>query len=356
MLDAFTRSLGARQYSSSHSLREVANMKGKGLFFQRSIHRTEMNGPLQGSPRMKIPFKPTPEQPLIISASEVAQFLRCRLQWNWDKRVGLRSKKVSMPRVNGILVHATKEEFYQLERRQRTPEAMDKAAKVAFKKVTEVPVTPKDRELASAMLRGYIEWIRDDKSNEHSDRNIGKRNVIPEWQFVLPLVKDRSILIRGKIDEMFEPRIYKKVLALDETKTKNSISFDMMDMDAQLTTYLWSMWKASSMGILPKPFTDRRYTRFIAWRTVLRRQMPGPRVKAPLFARESIERTPEELTMWEKDTLRIVYDMLDAAIYPTRRESCRYDCDFYELCLARGNKHDLKEIIKEQFIISSREK
>jgi hypothetical protein len=81
--------------------------------------------------------------------------------------------------------------------------------------------------------------------------------------------------------------------------------------------------------------------------------MPGPRVKAALFARESIERSVDELVMWERDTLRIVRDMLDAAIYPTRRESCRYDCDFYELCMVRGNKHDLKAIINEQYTIPS---
>lgn len=330
--------------------------KGTDLFFAKSIHRTELDGPLQGGPRMKVPFEPTPERPMIISASEVSQFLRCRLQWNWDKRVGLRSTKVSMPRVNGILVHVAKEEFFQLDRADRTPEAMVQSVRVARKKVKEVPITSKDAELATAMLTGYARWVR--KKHEHSDKNIGKKKVVPEWQFVLPLVKDGRILIRGKIDELFEPTIYKRVLAMDETKTKNQISFDMMDMDAQLTTYLWAMWKASTTGMcpLPKPFHSRRYDRYIAWRTVLRRQMPGPRVKAALFAREPIERTPEELIMWEKDTGRIVRDMMDAAIYPTRRDSCRFDCDFYQLCLSRGNKHDMKEIIAEQFTIPSTEK
>lgn len=326
----------------------------QGVFFQKSIHRTEMDGPLQGAPRMKTPFEPTPENPMIISASEVGQFLRCRLQWNWEKRVGLRSKKVSMPRVNGIVVHATKEQLYQLERPDRTPEAMDKAMKKAIKGITEVPVTPKDRELAKAMLDGYIRWARS-KSNEHSDKNIGKKIVFPEWQFVLPLVKDRSILIRGKIDELFQPTIYKRVLAMDETKTKNQISFDMMDMDAQLTTYLWAIWKSSTTGEcpLPEPLQQRRYDRFIAWRTVLRRQMPGPRVKAALFAREPIERSIADLKLWERDTRRVVRDMLDAAIYPTKRETCKWDCDFYELCLARGSKSDLKALIKEQYTIKS---
>lgn len=324
-------------------------IKGKALFFKKSIHRTELDGPLTGAPRMETPFEPTPDDPLIVSTSEIAQFLRCRLQWNWDKRVGLRSTKVAAPRVNGILVHAGKEEFYELPRKARTSKKMKRAASAAFKKIKEVPVNAKDRELAMAMLLGYTEWIRGE--HEHSDRAIGKKVVVPEWQFVLPLVKDRSILIRGKIDEMFVPTIYKGVLAMDETKTKNQISFDMMDMDAQLSTYLWTMWKASTdkWCPLPEPFQGRKFKRFIAWRTVLRRQMPGPRVKAALFARESIERTPEELQMWEKDTLRIVRDMLDAAIYPTRRDSCRFDCDYYQLCLARGNKADMKSIIEEQF-------
>ncbi len=319
----------------------------------RSIHRTELDGPLQGAPRMKAPFKPTPENPMIVSASELNQFLRCRLQWNWEKRVGLRSTKVSMPRVNGIVVHETKEILYKLERHERTPEAMEKALRSAIKGITEVPVKPKDRELAKAMLDGYIRWVRS-KKNERSDRAIGKRTVFPEWEFVLPLAADRSILIRGKIDELFRPTIHKRVLALDETKTKNQISFDMMDMDAQITTYLWTMWKASTEypEVLPEPLR-RRYDRFIGWRTVLRRQMPGPRVKAALFAREAIERSQEDLIMWERDTRRVVRDMLDAAIYPTKRDSCKWDCDFYELCLARGDKNDLKALIKEQYTIST---
>jgi hypothetical protein len=179
--------------------------KTEELFAQRSIHRTELDGPLQGAPRMKAPFAPTPERPLIISTSEIAQFLRCRLQWNWEKRVGLRSRKVGMPRVNGIIVHAAKDIFHKLPLEEQKRSGMNRAAKEAFRVAAkEVPVASKDRELAAAMLDGYYTWVM--SKHEHSDKAIGKRrgHVVPEWQFVLPLVKDRSILIRGKIDEMFE--------------------------------------------------------------------------------------------------------------------------------------------------------
>lgn len=326
---------------------------GKGLFYATSIHRQQLSKKLQGADRMTLPFRPTPDNPMIISISELQSFQRCRQQWHWSKRVGLQSTKIGMPRVNGILVHSGKESFYRLPRKKRTLQRMQRVAGKAFDKVTEVPVEKKDRDLAHAMLLGYVEWVNGD--HDFSDRAIGKRQVFPEWEFVLPLVADRSILIRGKIDELFEPTIYKGVLAMDETKTKNGISFDMMDLDAQLTTYLWAMWKAPQIPDWPLPEPLRkRYKRYIAWRTVLRRQMPGPRVKAPLFGRESIERDPAELELWELDTRRAITDMLDAAIYPSKRESCRYECDYYELCLVRASKEDMKAIIEEKYTIQTR--
>jgi hypothetical protein len=308
------------------------------LFMQKSIHRTKLDGPLQGSNRLRLPFRPTPKRPMIISPSEIAAFLRCRLQWNWRYRVGIESRKMAQPRANGIFVHAGKEGWYELPRQQRTAKSMRRMAKQAIAEQKLKDVKPKDRDLALAMLVGYAQWVNGD--HDKSDRAIGKRTFWPEWEFVLPLVPDKSILVRGKIDELFEPTIYKNTLAMDETKTKNNISFDMLDMNYQMTTYLWAMSTK-----YPK------YKRYIAWRTVLRRMMPGPRVKAPLFDREFVERSDDDLKMWHLDIQRTVTDMLDAAIYPTPNDSCRWNCDFYNLCLVRSNRHDLKEIIEAEYTV-----
>jgi hypothetical protein len=311
--------------------------KGKGAFYQKSIHRTELDGPLQGAPRMKLPFKPTPENPMIVSVSEIGSFLRCRLQWNWSYRVGIQSSKQGVPRVNGILVHAGKEGWYELPRKSRTPEAMREMARKRINAITEVKVDQKARDLATAMLVGLAEWAGG--HHDKSDRAIGKSKVFPEWPFVLPLNKERTVFLRGKIDETFEPTIYRRTLAMDETKTKNGISFDVLDLNNQMTAYLWALWTK---------FGDR-YDRYIGWRTICRRQMPGPRVKAPLFGRESVERDPDELKMWLLDTRRTIKDMLDAAVYPNKTDHCVYDCDFYRLCCARSNKHDLQAIIDEEY-------
>jgi hypothetical protein len=291
---------------------------------------------------MKKPFQPTPETPFIISASELGDFLRCRLRWNWRYRVGIGPKKMGPERGIGIYVHAGKEAFYALPRKKRTPDRMEQLGRKAIKVAALKGVNQKERDLALAMMVGLAEWVNG--THDRSDRAIGKKDVLPEWEFTLPLDKHGAILIRGKIDELFEPTIYKRTLAMDETKTRGNISFDMLDMDAQMTTYLWAMSKHPLMA-------QRKFKRFIAWRTVCRRQMPGPRVKAALFGRESIERTSDDLEIWQQDTLNIVRDMMDAAIYPNKQEKCRWDCDFYNMCLVRSNAEDLKAVIDEHYIV-----
>lgn len=311
-------------------------MTSKALMYKKSIHRTNLDGPLQGSKRMKLPFRPTPEKPMIVSVSELGSFLRCRLQWNWSYRVGLKTKAEAMPRTNGILVHAGKEGFYGLPRKKRTPQAMQKMAKKAIDEMKEVKVDTKARDLATAMLVGYAEWVTSD--HDKSDRAIGKNTIKAEFPFCLPLVEDGSVMLRGYVDEVFEPTIYKGVLAMDETKTKNQIDFDMLDLNNQMSAYLWALqekWPG--------------YKRYLGWRTVLRRQMPGPRVKAALFGREFVERNPEEIRMWLLDTRRTVKDMLDAAIYPHKTDRCRWECDLYKLCLVRSDKGLLQEIIESEF-------
>jgi hypothetical protein len=309
--------------------------------FAKSIHRTTLDGPLQGAKRMRLPFKPTPEHPLIISASEIGSFLRCRLQWSWSYRVGLQAKVFGPPRDIGLIVHIGKETWYTLPHKKRTVDRMLKIA-TNVSNMKELKLDAKNRALAKAMLIGYAEWALDD--HEQSDKAIGKREVYPEDPFVLPLTKDGSILVRGRIDERFEPTIYRGVLAMDETKTRTSVNFDMLDLSYQMTTYLWAMQQK-----FPRDERGRRYKRYLAWRTVLRRQMPGPRVSAPLFGRESVERDPDELRMWLIDIRRTVTDMLDAAIYPNMTDQCKWGCDFYKLCLVRSNKSDLKEIIQTEY-------
>lgn len=309
--------------------------------FTKSIHRTLLDGPLQGAKRMSLPFKPTPQHPLILSASEFGDFDRCKLRWNWRYRVGLKSKKIVVPRNLGLIISHGKELWYDLAPRKRTVRAMIKIATQENRSAVAKVLTPKERDLGYAMLVGFAEWALGD--HDDSDHAIGKAKakVESEHAFCLPLTEDKTIWVRGYLDEMFIPTNKKRTLAVDETKTKATISFDMLELNAQMTMYLWAM-----------SVEYPKYDRYVIYRTVLRRMMPGPRVKNPLFGRESVERNPEDLHMWMLDARRRARDMLDAAIYPTQTDSCKWDCDFYNLCLIRSNKADLKHTIKTEFTVA----
>lgn len=305
-------------------------MNEREMFFATSMHVENRDGPLRGAARMKLPFRPTPEHPMIISTSEIGSFLRCRLQWNWSRRVGLKFTGIGKEQGIGILVHEMREQWYLLKPKERTVKAMKR---VVLKVLTKSDLAFADqgvrneaRALASAMSIGYADWALSD--HDQNDAAIGLRDAraSTEELFVIPLNKKRTVFLRGKVDLRFEPTHLKHTMAVEEAKTRAGISFDMLDLNSQLSAYLAAM-----------RIKYPKFKRYIAYRDVLRRQMPGPRVKAALYGRsDPIERSDEEIELWLKDTRRQVADMLDAAIYPNQTDSCRWDCDFYKLCVLRS--------------------
>lgn len=317
--------------------------------YAKSIHKLDTAGiPILGGKRMKFPIRPTPERPMYVSTSELGSFLRCRLQWHWGSRLGMRRKGMKAEQGIGILVHNAREQWYVLPPRKRTVDAMERIAKKqVFKHGAEIQDSKnlsadKARALVRAMSIGYAEWALGD--HDVSDEAIGlhsAKDIQTEQMFTFPLVKDGSIIFRGKMDLRYTPTIFKKTMVVEEAKTRGGISFEMMDLSDQLSAYV-----AGMMHHYPK------MKRYIAWRTVLRRQMPGPRVTAPLFGRESIERGPDEIHVWLTDVRRKVTDMLDAAIYPTQTDSCKWDCDLYNLCVMRStgsDTNDVAEVAQSEF-------
>ena len=165
---------------------------------------------------------------------------------------------------------------------------------------------------------------------------------MPEEKFDFPLSPSGHIRIRGKIDNRFIPKGEKATMAMQETKMRKSIDFKPFDISAQIDTYIWAMRQIAKRDKLA-------IKRFKAYPTIARRQMPGPRVKAPLFGREMIERTDEQIMQWQTDTLNACHDMLDAAIYPNKMDDCFYMCDFKEPCDLRGDPADMKAVLRSEY-------
>lgn len=299
-----------------------------------SIHRSIPAPLLGGRDRvvLKNKWRPTAQHPLIVSASELRDFLRCRVKHNWRHRLQLIPKAGAPALAMGLLVHQILEEWYGLPFAKRGIKPMIKIAREKLRETTPDELTIQDLKLIEAMCIGYAGWAPDE------DETIGLIKCSPEEWFEEPLTDDKSILVRGKIDNVFEPKQFKRTVACLEFKTKGQIKMDVVEMNLQLSVYLWALRRK-----YPK------FKRYIAYYRVLRKQMPGPRVKADLFASESVERTDTEVDQWALDTQRAALDILDGAVYPNPMDACSWDCDFRNACLLRGNNADLKDLLKSEY-------
>jgi hypothetical protein len=296
-----------------------------------SIHRASKASRLAAQDASAL-ISPTPEHPLIISASELRDFMRCRVRWHWRYQCQLVPVGGKEALSMGTLVHDILETWYKLAPKKRTQKAMETIAKARVR-TTKLDALDSDaRELIEAMTIGYAAWAKE------ADKEIGLETSFPEEWFELPLIEDGSIIVRGRIDNRFHPTNKKKTVACQETKTAGQFRDKGLDTLLQVSLYLWALRVQ-----FPK---EKRY---IAYYTELRKQIPSPRVKAPLFQRQEVERTAEEIDIWIQDTRRAALDMLNAAIYPNQNANCSWDCDFQNACMLRGSPDDLKHVLRTQF-------
>lgn len=296
---------------------------------QVSIHRMVHSG--------RVP-EPTRNRPIIVSASELAGFLRCRLKWDWSWRQQLQPIAPSEALAMGSLVHKGIEHYYTLPP-VRTVKHMQKVAPKLCRSYTEKQVTTENRQLAEAMLIGYAAWAQDE------DKEYGLKECTPERPFLLPLNEDRTIWVRGFIDVVFESTVRRKTVSCCEFKTRSQFRDDNVEMLLQASVYLWALRQ-----LYPK----HKY--FTLHYRELRKQMPSPRVHAPLFQSQEVERGEDEIEQWARDTAAIAWDMLDPAIYPHPMGNCQFDCDFRNACLARGNQADLEHILSTEYTTRTKEK
>lgn len=291
---------------------------------------------------------PTPDNPMVIHQSELANWLRCRVKWFLRNQLRLVRKGGAKNLEMGSIYHHIHESWYTLPAEERGRKAMRKIAKLLAWSPTlldehgwpkpVLALSNEDRALIEAMANNWAIWCKDPE-NEHNDREIGLdlAERWPEMEFEFPL-GDGSILVRGRLDMPFKPTIYRRAIACVETKTRGQFQDENLEQLLQGTTYLWAMMKK-----WPKK------KRYAIWFQRSRKQMPTARVRAALHDRTEISRTPEEIHQWEIDTFNACMDMLGAAIYPSPDRSCSFMCDYQGPCILRGSPADLKHVLTHEY-------
>lgn len=304
-----------------------------------SIHRAKpMSNLAAQSDRFKPKIVPTPQTPLVTSVSELRDFMDCRVKWSLRHQSRLEPKSGSVALGMGSLTHLILETWYKVPHAKRTVKRMEKIARQLCNVTQRKELSLEDKELIEAMTVGYASWTLSPE-NEHSDVQLGYEEGFPEEWFRIPLDDDGSVLLNGKLDNRFIPKKLKKTLALFEFKTASQIRMSRYELSIQVAGYAAAM----------RSLYGEQFKRFIVYPTVLRKQLPGPRVKAALFAREPVELTEDEVRIAIADLRRAALDMADASVYANPGERCEWMCDFRIPCQLRGAPSDMKHVLKTEY-------
>jgi len=306
-----------------------------------SLHRVKDPSLLANQRRAEKPRRPTPDKPLIISASELGTFQRCRVKWWWRYICNFEPADKPEGLAFGEVGHDVMEAFYTYPWRKRDVKSMRRCTSQHVAATQYKVMDTERKELLVSMCLGYADWQLEE------NEAIGLRECVPERKFELPLVPDRSIMVHGRLDTIFKPVNLKKTIASVERKFKKQIQMDIVEVNLQLSVYLWAL-----SVLYPG---NKEYQ--IHYR-VLRKQMPGPRVTAPLFGSEPVTRTPGQIRAWVEDTRNTALEMIDAAVYPNPMDACSWDCDFKMPCLLRGEDDDLVSALQntDLYQINKRDK
>jgi hypothetical protein len=302
-----------------------------------SMHRIDPKKALKMAPKgswpgTRLAAGPSREHPIIISHSEIKNWKRCRWRHHLANQCRLERLERALPLAMGSLGHEILEQWYALPLAERTPRSMEKIAQRQARITEEKSLTSEERELITAMVVGYAGWAKAE------DAMIGVGATIPELEFTLPLTAEGDVLLRGKIDTVFESTKFKQTVGHHEHKFVGRIETGIFEQAEQINMYLWALRQ-----LYPKMRSWRSYP------NLLRKQLPGPRVTADLFCRTEEERTDEQINQWAQDTRITAFDMLGAAVYVTPTKDCTWDCDFRNACMLRGQPEELLDVLKTEY-------
>ena len=273
----------------------------------------------------------TPVNPFFVSASRLKDWMRCRLRYHWRHNLKLEPNEKSEALAVGWLVHKIIETWYAKPQDKRTIGMMERVSKRLTKRTTAEELSVENLELIRAMTIGYAEWAGP------LDAKLKIGSAEPELWFDLPLNDEGTIRVRGKIDLVFFTH-KKRIVNFHEHKTRKQIRFDLVELNTQLSVYHWA---------LRIKYPDVKDCR--GHFNILRKQMPTDRVRTPLFHREPVDRTLEQIEQWRQDAIRCVEDMVRGGIYPSPMESCGWDCDYKSPCMLRGNPEDVREVLARDY-------
>ena len=278
---------------------------------------------------------------IAVSQSELAMWKRCRRQWYLRYYLGMKLERERPvgPSPLGTRVHAAFEASYGYGLDALAALHVAYALAIEDNGDFEKDLLA-ERELASAMVSGCIEWLAENAM----DANL--RVVATEQDVTVPSGIE-GISLRGKLDQVAYDELSGATGFLDWKTSANFDNHEATDQSPQFRFYSLLMKLASRV---PEEVV------WGGWVRTLRRVKRGEKSKPPYYEQTPFWHTPDQLDATMRGTrmmlreiqaVREGFDELYAAgnvltevnrvqqtvTYPNwRKKDCSWDCSFTHVC------------------------
>jgi len=263
----------------------------------------------------------------------------CRQKWFWGYPEGYRPKIAAIPLELGTAIHEALEYHYKGDRTGAVSFYLDWVTN----RIEQLGYDVDDKfydamNLGEVMLTGYFEEYADKDNFEVIATESTLRHHLPTPN------GGRSIYtLTARLDGLVRDLETGKLYSL-EHKTYRSLDKRAMEMNQQFTAQIWlGRYMADKLGL------DELVYGVIY--NGLRKQAPGPRVKSPLFHRETLYRTEQEINTllhrayWASRE----FAQKDLKIYPQPQPIQCAMCDFRDVCLEKQRGGDWQFLLDTNF-------
>lgn len=286
-----------------------------------------------------------------LSNSLVQAWKRCRRKWwlSWFRDLALQTERYVGVRSTGDRIHRALAAYYVPEGQVRV-DPRDALERAVVEDWTQIDALARAREadedqvaalaeefakstnLERAMVEGYVQWLQE--TGEDSDLEVVGSEKALTVELETPL--GRPVLAIGLLDVRTVSRKNGTRRFLDHKSVQELTSPPLtLQGDEQMLHYHLLEW-------LGEPDNEARCEG--ALYNMLRRVKRTAQAKPPFYDRVSIEHNLHELENYRTQLLGAADEVLtavqrlergeshQAVAYPSKRPSCRYDCDFFAVC------------------------
>lgn len=220
------------------------------------------------------------------------------------------------------------------------------------------------KTLGETLLNMYEEWCEGD----HCVPKDSQIDIVTvEHRILVPVPGMRKVWLAVKHDAW--GYVDKLVWSIENKTTSGSVvSPGHLTLDLQMSYQLWALWKELEVVLGPDNVKIGG-----ALYNMARKQMPGPKVKAPIFGRHQVHRSPKELNYHIEQLATSVREMrrvrnstpvwqsplsLSMLAYPNpmifQNGYCNWGCDFFRVCEGVNRGEDWEYLLKANYRVRTK--